>query len=190
MTPRATIAVPAKRQSPGHGNNKKAVKRGLRVSLLGRVLLPCYAGKRSSAISVSPSMSAASAMRSATAVRATAATVGGSTSTVTARRRMAATIAGSRASAVTRGRTSAAVSTSAVRTRSDDRLPHVEWRTRGPTVAARTVAASTVAPAFWARTASGTVGAALFGTTRRRAARRTARRTSHRAAAGRFTGPA
>ena len=112
------------------------------------LMLRCYAGIESSA--VSPSMSAASARRRSTTVRRPAATVWGSA----ARRRMAAaasTVTGSGvpATAVTRGRTSAAtaiaaaiaavraaatITTSAIRARSNDGLPHVEWRAGVSTV--------------------------------------------------------
>ena len=84
---------------------KKAVGRGSRASLLGRVLLLCYAKKNPSVMSPPMSAAATTTVRptSATVRTATAATVGGSTTTVTAGRRMAA------ATSVARSRVSAAV---------------------------------------------------------------------------------
>jgi hypothetical protein len=153
-------------------------------------MLRCYAGKQSSV--VLPSMSAAAT--AATAVRrpATAATAvrrpatvrsatrrrmptttatGSGTSTTTVTRASAATVTRSRASAAAVSATIAAVRRTTVRARGNDRLPHVERRTRR----------SAVAPAFWA------IAAACWTRTARRSVRTAVLCASHRWASGWFT---
>ena len=128
-------------------------------------MLHCYAGKESSIVLPSMSATAATAVRrSATARSAarrgmatTTATGSGTSATTETRASATATaVARSRASATTVGAAIAVIRT-AVRARSNDRLPHVELRTRRSAVAP---GLWTVAAACGTRTAGRAVGTA------------------------------